>query len=75
MITPPVPIAPETRLAVELEAQQWNALLAILQDAPAPYRITKPLFESIGEQLQAGAASVGAPAAQLQNGGPNVSPP
>jgi hypothetical protein len=52
----PTPVEPTTPLSVTLEAQQWNALLAVVQDAAAPYRVTAPLIQAIGEQLQRGAA-------------------
>jgi|KBSMisStandDraft_5_1062788.scaffolds.fasta_scaffold91683_3 hypothetical protein len=42
---------------VTLEAQQWNAVLAALSDAP--YRISAPLIQAIGEQLQGQAQSNG----------------
>jgi hypothetical protein len=61
----PTPVEPTTPLSVTLEAQQWNALLAVVQDAAAPYRITAPLIQAIGEQLQRGAASSAMPPPQL----------
>jgi hypothetical protein len=36
-------------LAVTLQAQQWNGVMASLQEAP--YRIAAPLIESINAQL------------------------
>jgi hypothetical protein len=47
------PIPATTPLAVILEAQQWNAVLAALADAP--YKLAAPLIQSIGDQLQRGA--------------------
>lgn len=43
---------PTARLTVALEAQQWNQLLGLLHDVPAPLRITQPLVQAIAEQLQ-----------------------
>jgi hypothetical protein len=37
-------------LSVQLEAQQWNAVMAALVEAP--YRVVAPLIESITQQLQ-----------------------
>jgi hypothetical protein len=42
---------------VTLEAQQWNAVLAALTDAP--YKISAPLIQAIGEQLQGQATTNG----------------
>jgi hypothetical protein len=43
-------IEPMQRLTVELTAQQWDAVLNTLADAPAPYRVTAPLIEEIRRQ-------------------------
>jgi hypothetical protein len=40
-----------------LEAQQWNAVLAALGEAP--YRVSAPLIQAIGEQLQTQANQAG----------------
>ena len=45
-----ITVTPEQQLAVTLQAQQWNQLIAVLHDAP--YRIAQPLLREIGEQLQ-----------------------
>jgi hypothetical protein len=42
---------PNEPLAVTLTAQEWNALLSVLVDAP--YRIVAPLIQKIGEQARA----------------------
>jgi hypothetical protein len=49
------PIAANTPLSVTLEAQQWNAVIAALSEAP--YRIAAPLIQSMSEQLQQNATS------------------
>lgn len=38
------------QFTITLEAQQWNAVLAAL--AEAPYRVSAPLIQAIGQQLQ-----------------------
>jgi hypothetical protein len=38
---------------VTLEAQQWNAVLAALSEAP--FKIAAPLIQAISEQLQSAA--------------------
>lgn len=59
------PIAATTPLSVTLEAQQWNAVIAAL--AEAPYRIAAPLIQAMSEQLQQNAPDQGVPAVR-QNG-------
>jgi hypothetical protein len=54
----PQPVAPTMPLHVTLEAQQWNAVIALLQEVLAPNRVTTPLIQAIGEQLQKGAEAV-----------------
>lgn len=49
---PPTPFQPTERLTVGLEAQQWNALLGLLHEVQAPLRVTLPLVQAIGQQLQ-----------------------
>jgi hypothetical protein len=44
------PIAPNTPLAVTLEAQQWNNVMAAL--VKAPYELAAPLIQAISTQLQ-----------------------
>jgi hypothetical protein len=58
------PVSPTHPFTVNLEAQQWNAVLAALSDAP--YRIAAPLVQAISEQLQT--------QAQAQPNGPVVAP-
>lgn len=52
----PRPVDPATLLGVSLEAQQWNAVISVLSEAPVPYRVVAPLIQSIGQQIQAAAA-------------------
>jgi len=44
---------------IVLEAQQWNQVLGALGESP--YRIAAPLIQTIGQQLQAVAATVPSP--------------
>jgi len=62
------PIDPITPLAVTLQAQQWNAVLAILSDQP--YRVAAPLIDAITGQANAGVAALPPPpsAPVLANG-------
>jgi len=50
-------VAATQPFTVTLEAQQWNAVLAMLTDAP--YRVSAPLIQAISEQLQGQAQSNG----------------
>jgi hypothetical protein len=54
-----------TPLAVTLEAQQWNQILATLNEAP--YRVAAPLIQRIGQQLQEQTGQL-APASVPANG-------
>jgi hypothetical protein len=45
---------PQERLTVTLEAQQWNAVMALL--AEGPYRISAPLITEIQRQCMAAGA-------------------
>lgn len=55
-------VSPTQQFTIVLEAQQWNAVLGAL--AEAPYRISAPLIQAIGQQLQqqAPAGTMGADA-------------
>jgi hypothetical protein len=44
------PFNPTDRLTVELEAQQWNQVLALI--AEGPFRVAAPLMQTLQEQLQ-----------------------
>lgn len=43
-------VAPTQKFDITLEAQQWNAVLGALNEAP--YRVSAPLIQAIGAQLQ-----------------------
>lgn len=47
----PQPVPPTQPFSVTLEAQQWNAVLAALSEAP--FRVAAPLIQDISGQLQA----------------------
>jgi hypothetical protein len=51
------PIAPTTAIAVTLEAQEWNAVLGILSEAP--YKLVAAIIGKMTQQAQAGAAQAG----------------
>jgi len=51
------PIDPATPLSVRLSAADWNNLLAVISEAPVPYKVTAPLIQTIGQQIQAAAAA------------------
>jgi hypothetical protein len=44
------PLQPEQPIDITLTAQQWNAILAALGEAP--YRIAAPIIGSIVEQVE-----------------------
>jgi hypothetical protein len=46
--------APDQLLTATLEAQQWNAVMSALHEAP--YRMAAPIIEALSRQLQAAAA-------------------
>jgi len=50
------PIDAQTPLGVTLSAEQWNQVLGLLGEVPAPYRVTAPLIQAIGQQMQQAAA-------------------
>ena len=51
------PLNPTDRLTVELEAQQWNQVLALI--AEGPFRVAAPLMQTVQQQLQNPKAQVG----------------
>ena len=59
----PQPIPFDAPLTVSLQAQEWNVVLAMLMDVPAPYRTSAPLIAKMQEQL----------VVQTQPGAPDVS--
>jgi hypothetical protein len=44
------PISPNQPLTVTLTAQEWNSVMAAVNELP--HRIARPLFDRIGQQLQ-----------------------
>ena len=44
------PINPDQPLTVTLSAQEWNTVMAGLNELP--HRIARPVFDRIGQQLQ-----------------------
>jgi hypothetical protein len=59
------PIDLTTTLAITLQVQEWNQILALLHEVLAPNRITTPLIQKISEQAQAAIAQSTTP---LMNG-------
>ena len=60
------PMAPDTPVPVTLQAQEWNALLGVLVEAP--YKQVAGLIAQITEQAQRHAQQVGAQP-PMTNGG------
>jgi len=50
------PIDAQTPLDITLNAEQWNQVIGLLGEVPAPYRVTAPLIQAIGGQMQQQAA-------------------
>lgn len=68
MQTPqPIQIAPDFRMTVVLEAQQWNAVMASLHREQ--YFIAAPLIEAMGAQLRQQAEQANATAIEPPLGG------
>ena len=44
------PISPDQPLTVTLSAQEWNTVMSAVNELP--HRIARPIFDSIGQQLQ-----------------------
>lgn len=44
---------PNQPIAVTLPAGQWNTVLALLAEAPAPWKLTDPLMRAIQQQCMA----------------------
>jgi len=49
---PRPPPSPQTPLTLTLTLEQWNAVLAVMNEAPLPNRIVAPLLVAISAQLQ-----------------------
>ena len=48
--TTPQPVPANQPFTITLEAQQWNAVMAALSEAP--FKVAAPLIQAISEQLQ-----------------------
>ncbi|HTK02590.1 MAG TPA: hypothetical protein VL522_23385 [Bordetella sp.] len=46
-------LQPNAPISVVLTAERWNSVLAILSEAPVPYRMTEPLIRDIHSQCMA----------------------
>jgi hypothetical protein len=44
------PIEPTQQLAATLTAQEWNTVMAAVNELP--HRIARPIFDKLGQQLQ-----------------------
>lgn len=62
-------MTPQQPLTVTLEAQQWNAVMALL--AEGPYRISAPLIQAIQQQCMRHAE---APSMQMRGNGADADP-
>jgi hypothetical protein len=51
------PIEPTTPISITLQAQEWNNVIAVLNDGP--HRIVRQLIDKISEQAQAAAGQTG----------------
>jgi hypothetical protein len=63
------PRDPSAAIPITLQAQEWNAVLAVLMDAP--YRVAAPLIQKITEQ---GLAHSSAPPPAKPNGAADHAP-
>jgi len=70
------PLAATTLLSVTLEAQEWNAVIEIVQTAHAPWRMTNPLIQKLTQQVQVAADhfTSGAQTQSMLNGSTPTSP-
>jgi hypothetical protein len=65
-------MTPQQPLSVTLEAQQWEVVLRLLDEVPAPHRVTDPLMRAIQQQCMAANAQMpmpNLPATVPANGG------
>jgi hypothetical protein len=46
-------IEPTTQIAVTMSAQQWQAVLYVMGEAPLPHRVTDPLIREVVAQCHA----------------------
>ena len=67
------PMAPDTPVSVTLQAQEWNAMLSVLVDAP--YKMVAGLVAQITEQAQRQAQRAGMqPGLPMTNGADHARP-
>lgn len=67
------PMAPDTAVSVTLQAQEWNAMLNVLVDAP--YKMVAGLIAQITEQARQQAPQPGMPPGlPLTNGADHAHP-
>ena len=50
------PVDAQMQISVTLTAEGWNGVLQIMGESPMPYRVSAPLIQAIGQQLQQAAA-------------------
>jgi len=43
---------PQTPISITLPMEQWNAMLMLLNEVPAPYRVVAPLINVLLQQMQ-----------------------
>ena len=55
------PLDPATLITVTMQAQDWNVVMGLLAEVPAPYRVSAPIIAKLTGQLQAGAADMQRP--------------
>jgi hypothetical protein len=66
MNTGPTPIPPNAPISITLEAQEWNAVIGLLQEGP--YRLVAPLIAKLGNQAQVAAQALAAQIGPPLNG-------
>lgn len=49
------PVDAQMQISVTLAAEAWNGVLQIMGEAPVAYRVSAPLIQAIGQQMQAAA--------------------
>ena len=46
------PIEPHRPMTVQLTAEQWNAVIYVMREHPLPYKVSAPIIDHLGQQLQ-----------------------
>jgi len=62
-------VEPGERLTVTLTAQEWNAVLSIMAEAPMPLRVSSPLVNEITRQCMQQGRTAGDSGALLASRG------